>query len=90
MKINLQSISSKLIMGGLAAVLIPMVIVGYLSFSKAETALLTLSKGQAQGIASDLARMTRNTLETEKDKVADNGNAKADRRSCRLSESIRS
>jgi methyl-accepting chemotaxis protein len=44
MKINLQSISSKLIMGGLAAVLIPMVIVGYLSFSKAETALLTLSK----------------------------------------------
>lgn len=70
MKVNLQSISSKLIMGGLAAVLIPMVIVGYLSFSKAETALLTLSEEQAQGIASDLARMTRNILETEKDKVA--------------------
>jgi methyl-accepting chemotaxis protein len=70
MKVNLQSISSKLIIGGLAAVLIPMIIVGYLSFSKAQTALMKLSKGEAQGIASDLARMTRNTLESEKEKAA--------------------
>ena len=70
MKINLQSISSKLIIGGLATVLIPMIIVGYLSFSKAESALLDLSKTQAQGIASDLARMTNNILESEKDKAA--------------------
>ena len=70
MKINLQSISSKLILGGLAAVLIPLAIVGYLSFSKAETALMNVSKAQAQGIASDLARMTYNTLESEIDKAA--------------------
>jgi methyl-accepting chemotaxis protein len=70
MKINLQSISSKLIVGGLTAVLIPMIIVGYLSFSKAQTALLKLSKEQAQGIASDLARMTRNTLTSEMKKAS--------------------
>ena len=70
MKINLQSISSKLILGGLAAVLIPLIVVGYLSFSKAQTALMNVSKVQAQGIASDLARMTFNTLESEMDKAA--------------------
>jgi methyl-accepting chemotaxis protein len=69
MKINLQSISSKLIIGGLAAVLIPLAIVGYLSFSKAETALLNLSKNQAQNTASDLAQMTRSILEAEMDKA---------------------
>ena len=70
MKINLQSISTKLILGGLAAVLIPLIVVGYLSFSKAQTALMNVSKVQAQGIASDLARMTFNTLESEMDKAA--------------------
>ncbi|MCB2149228.1 MAG: cache domain-containing protein, partial [Deltaproteobacteria bacterium] len=70
MKINLQSISSKLILGGLAAVLIPLIVVGYLSFSKAQTALMNVSKVQAQGIASDLARMTYNTLQSEMDKAS--------------------
>ncbi len=70
MKINLQSISSKLIFGGLAAVLIPLIVVGYLSFSKAQTALLDLSMNQAKGIASDLARMTHGILESEMQKAA--------------------
>ncbi|BBO90231.1 methyl-accepting chemotaxis protein [Desulfosarcina ovata] len=70
MKFNLHSIASKLIIGGLAAVLIPLIIVGYLSYSKAQTALMDISKVQAEGIASDLARMTRNILETEMTKAA--------------------
>ena len=47
MKINLQSISSKLILGGVTVVLIPLIIVGYLSFSKSETALQAVSMNQA-------------------------------------------
>ncbi|MCB2145988.1 MAG: HAMP domain-containing protein, partial [Deltaproteobacteria bacterium] len=70
MKLNLRSISSKLIVGGVAAVLIPLIVVGYLSYTKAETALLDLSKHQAQGIASDLARLTRTILESEINKAA--------------------
>ena len=70
MKINLQSISAKLILGGIAVVLVSLSVVGYISFSKAESALRGLSMHQAQGIASDLARMTRNTLTTEKNIAA--------------------
>jgi len=70
MKFNLHSISSKLILGGLTAVLVPLIIVGYLSFAKARTALMDLSKHQASGIASDLARMTQNILESEMTKAA--------------------
>ncbi|MFO7715393.1 methyl-accepting chemotaxis protein [Desulfosarcina sp.] len=70
MKFNLQSISAKLILGGVTAVVVPLIIVGYLSFSKAQTALQDLSMNQAQGIASDLARLTRNILDSEKGKAA--------------------
>ena len=70
MKINLHSISSKLVMGGIIAVLLPLIIVGYISFSKARTALVTLSRNQAQGIAADLARMTNNILESEMGKAS--------------------
>ena len=70
MKINLQTISSKLVLGGVTAVLVPLVIVGYLSFSKAKTALMDLSKDQARGIASDLARTTHMILEDEIDKAS--------------------
>jgi methyl-accepting chemotaxis protein len=66
MKVNLQSISTKLILGGVTAVLIPLIVVGYLSFSKAKTALGEISKNQAQGIATDLARMTHSVMESEK------------------------
>lgn len=65
MKMNLKSISAKLIIGGLAAVMIPLIIVGYLSYSKAENALQNLSMHQARDIASDLARLTRNILDNE-------------------------
>ena len=69
MKFNLQSIASKLIIGGVAAVLIPLIAVGYISFTKANTALMDLSKHQATGIASDLARLTRHVIEAELEKA---------------------
>ena len=76
MKINVHSISFKLILGGVAAVLIPLIIVGFLSFSKAQNALMALSKNRAQGIASDLAKMTHRILESEANKVAAMANQK--------------
>ncbi len=69
MKVNLRTIASKLIIGGVAAVLIPLIIVGYISFSKAQTALMALSKHQAQGIASDLARLTDSVVQAEIEKA---------------------
>ena len=66
---KLKTIASKLIVGGVIAVVIPLVIVGYLSFSKSHTALLGMSKNEVQGIASDLARMTRSILEMEMDRA---------------------
>ncbi len=69
MKINLQSISSKLIFGGLAAVLIPLIIVGYISFSKARTAMLEMGEIQAVGIALDLASLTRTFIHGEMEKA---------------------
>ncbi|WP_319521283.1 methyl-accepting chemotaxis protein [uncultured Desulfosarcina sp.] len=69
MKLNLHSISTKLILGGILAVLIPLIIVGYISFSKAATSLMALSKGQVQGIASDLARLTRSVIQAEMEKA---------------------
>ncbi|BBO91660.1 methyl-accepting chemotaxis protein [Desulfosarcina ovata] len=69
MKMNLHSIASRLIIGGLSAVLIPLIIVGYLSFSKSHSALSDLAAEQVQGVTSDLARMTENTLQAEMDKT---------------------
>ena len=69
MKINWKSISSKLITGGLILVLIPVFVVGYISYQKARGALMKQSKEQAQGIASDLARLTTNILESEMGKA---------------------
>ncbi|WP_319521282.1 methyl-accepting chemotaxis protein [uncultured Desulfosarcina sp.] len=69
MKLNLQSISTKLILGGMLAVLIPLIVVGYISYSKAATSLMWLSKNQVEGIASDLARLTRIAIEAEMTKA---------------------
>lgn len=65
MSLNLKSISAKLIIGGMVSVLVPMIIVGYLSYSKSETALVALSYQQAEGIAEDLAQLTANILNGE-------------------------
>ncbi len=70
MKLSFKSISSKLITGGLVLVLIPVFVVGYLSYHKAGTALQQQSMLQAQGIASDLARLTNSIIASEMNIVA--------------------
>ena len=70
MKINLRSIASKLTLGGVTITLVPLIIVGFLSFSKANTALMELGRHQALGIARDLARATGAILQAEMEKTA--------------------
>ncbi len=70
MKLNLNSISSKLMMGGVVIALVPMVIIGGLSYSKAGSALMDLSSEQSQGIASDLAHTINAILQAEIGKAA--------------------
>ena len=65
MEINLRSISSKLIIGGVCAVLLPLMVVGFLSFSKARVAMQDLSRQQAQGVAADLAKQTAMGIKSE-------------------------
>ncbi|MCP4338732.1 MAG: methyl-accepting chemotaxis protein [Desulfobulbaceae bacterium] len=60
-----SSIKFKLLAGGIALVILPLIIVGTLSVSKSSNALLNLSKTQAEGIAVDLARLTDNILQKE-------------------------
>ena len=70
MSFNIRSISSKLIAGGVTAVIVPLLVVGFLSFTKSKSALMTISENRVQGIASDLARMTQNTLAIEMNRAA--------------------
>jgi methyl-accepting chemotaxis protein len=65
MKFNLQSISTKLIVGGIVAVLLPLTITGWISYTKSHGALKEMAKNQAEAIALDLARTTRYVVESE-------------------------
>jgi methyl-accepting chemotaxis protein len=65
MKIKIHSIRFKLIAGGVIIVLLPLICVGWMSYSKASNALFDLSKARAKGTADDLARATYNTLVAE-------------------------
>jgi methyl-accepting chemotaxis protein len=68
-KINFRSISAKLMVTGVAAVVIPLILVGYFSYSKAHTALTELSINQTRSVATDLALLSRSLLEAEMHKV---------------------
>jgi len=59
---KVQSIGFKLVAGGIFVVLVPLLIVGGLSMTKASNALTTLSKAQARDVAADLARLTNQIL----------------------------
>lgn len=62
---KLTSIKFKLIVGGITLVLLPLLIIGALSTSKSSSALMDLSKKQAENTASDLARLADNILKEE-------------------------
>jgi methyl-accepting chemotaxis protein len=65
MKPSLHSISTKLIFGGIVAVLLPLIIAGWISYTKSHKALTEMAKNQAEEIALDLARTTRYVVESE-------------------------
>ena len=69
MNINIKSISSKLIIGGIISVLPPLAVVGFISYTKAHDAPQQLSMDQAQGIAADLSRLTNKILQVDQFKI---------------------
>lgn len=75
MKINVHSIQFKLLSTGLLSVLVPLLIVGYFSVTKSSTALMELSKKNAQTMAGDIALLVGNLMHAEKETVAALGDA---------------
>jgi hypothetical protein len=69
-KINLASLSSKLVLIGLAAALIPLCVVGYIGYSKSKSAVMEISMNQAQDVAKDLSRLIYSNLDSEMRKAA--------------------
>ncbi len=63
---KVTSIRFKLTVGGIALVLLPLVVAGLISVSKSSSALLQLGKDGAQNTAADLARLADNILEEER------------------------
>ena len=52
---KVTSIKFRLVSGGITLVLLPLLVIGFLSISKSSKSLLEISKKQAQTVASDLA-----------------------------------
>ena len=67
---KITSIKFRLVSGGITLVLLPLLIIGFLSISKSSTALSDLAKNQAENIAADLSRLADSIL-TEEMKLAE-------------------
>jgi methyl-accepting chemotaxis protein len=67
---KVTSIKFRLVSGGITLVLLPLLVIGFLSIYKSSTALSALSKNQAENIAADLSRLADNIL-TEEMKLAE-------------------
>ena len=64
-----RTLGFKLVAGGIAAVLIPLLVVGLFAVNKAATSLADASKSQALNIATDLAEAVDLVLEEQVKKV---------------------
>ncbi|MDP3479233.1 MAG: methyl-accepting chemotaxis protein, partial [Desulfoprunum sp.] len=62
---KVTSIKFRLVAGGTALVLLPLLIIGFLSITKSSTALSELAKKQAETVASDLAGLADSILAEE-------------------------
>ena len=62
---NTRSLAFKLVAGGIAVVVIPLLVVGLFSVTRSSKALETLGQDQARQVAADLASMTQLVLEEE-------------------------
>lgn len=65
MKIKITSIKFRLVVGGILLVLLPLIIIAFLSTSKSSKALSEIASRQAQSVASDLAGLADNILKEE-------------------------
>ena len=63
---NTKSLGFRLIVGGCLAVMIPLLIVGYISTNKSSVALQNLATTHAQASAADIANLVENILVEEK------------------------
>lgn len=70
MKVNVHSISFRLISGGCLAVLIPLVIVGVIAITKASDALLTIGYSNAKNQANVLADLVETKVKLQGDTAA--------------------
>ena len=61
-KLDVHSISFKLVVGGCVAVILPLLVVGYLATTRASTALVDISKENALGMARRVAAAVDATL----------------------------
>ena len=61
-----RSLGFKLIAGGIAAVLIPLIVVGVFTISRTSKSLLDVSQEQVENIALDLSNMTQLFIDNEK------------------------
>ena len=64
-----RTLGFKLVAGGIAAVLIPLLVVGLFAVNKASTSLAEASKSQALNIATDLAEAVNLVLAEQLQKV---------------------
>jgi len=60
-----DSLGFKLMSGGIVLVLLPLIVLGYISMNKSSSAITEISKNQVKGIAQDLAEMTKSAVESE-------------------------
>lgn len=65
MKVKLKSIKFKLMFGGVMLVVVPLIVVSWLSYSKSYRAIYDISTMQSQATATDLANLVSNTLTAE-------------------------
>lgn len=65
MKVNTKSIAFKMVFGGVLVVLLPLVVVGVISFKQSKNSLVDISNERARTVAAELASFTRNLLDLE-------------------------
>ena len=69
-KVNLKSISAKLVVTGCIAVLIPLVVVGVIAITKSTDALLNIGQQNAKDRAHNLANTVETTFDLQSETVA--------------------
>jgi methyl-accepting chemotaxis protein len=67
MQLQVRSLQFKLLATGLLSILLPLTVVGFFAMTRSSEALMALSKEKAQTMASDLSRLVKEMVSTERD-----------------------